>query len=592
MTKKFLQHFVSPIFQTFKDNQKANGYAKVFDVKDEAEFEKLNKAGCGIYFTPNGFKGGRKIDNLVKLNAVYADLDLAKEGNGSVTIEEKKPLVKALRDKFDPNFIIDTKNGIQPIWLIDEDKIDKEVQDKYRNVINGIIEWSKTKGAMGDKVKDVTRVLRLPGYYHMKNKPYLCKVFTAHDRKVKLDDLKEKFPYEEDRIEIKYNNNFKRGLVLHEIDMINFQELVVRAFANVGRTASFDKQNRLILDGRLTGTFQGKNGDRNYLASTSHEPFNGNRITVVADILGCTNKEAFSWIKEEYGLKEDKLKTKKLVKEIKEVKPKALDNYYTWGTDELTWNFAPIKRDTYTVLVGETGDGKTTFSYDMAIKNAARGHKVLYISLEMNTQEIYENIARSYSKITIKEEVTKKIPESKKELYNKKMEELNNIKNLKTKGIRGNVEINWDYVKTILDEEKELDLVFIDNLDLIIGNDGEKDYDRQRRISREILAYTAQRQVPIFLLHHYKKRGKSGDLRTLDDISGSAKITHDAHRIVMLFRKKLEEASMKDKASLKLFLMKARGYNQCIKTIYFDKGSFYDEFVERKKNEDFWWNIK
>jgi len=581
---KFLDYFPNGVFQTFKDKQDSKGYAKVFLKFDKERFQKLNKLGCGIYFTPNGFNGGRKKNLLIKLNAIYADLDVAKEGENKDTYEGKIKILKALNSlELKPNFIIITKNGLQPIWLISEDKIDQATQEKYVNVINGIIEWSKKYGSAGDKVHDVTRVLRMPNFYHVKGKPFLCKTIKTHEKRFSLGDLAEQFPYREEKRVIRQSSN---GFA--EIDNVDFCDLVIRAFRYVGRSAEFDKQDRLILDGRLTGTFKSRQGD--FLASTSHEPFQGNRVTCVADILSCTNKEAYAWIKQEYNISTKEVVKKQQAKKIiQSVKPEAKREnvFYTWGTDELTKKFAPIKRSSYIVLTGETGDGKTTFAYNMAIKNAILGRKVLYVSLEMDTIEIFENIARSYAGITIEEEVYKKIPENKQKAFNRKMEELKNIPNLKTIGMRKGADVTWEAVELLI--EGEWDLIFIDNLDLIIGEPSETDFMRQRRISRKIMNYTSIKQTPIVLLHHYRKKGKSGGERTLDDIGGSAKITHDADRIVMLSRIYGEDISPEEKASLRLYLNKARGYTRAMLTIYFIKGDFHDKYKINSPLDPQWW---
>lgn len=585
---KFLDYFPQSVFQTFKDNDKANGYAKVFEKYDEVEFKKLNSQGCGVYFTPNACKGGRKEENLIKLWCVFGDLDVAKEGDGSADILNKKMrLMRGLMsDKLVPNFVIDTKNGLQPLWLIEPLEPTQENKDSFVKAVQGIIEWSKGWGAKGDQVKDLVRVLRLPNYYHMKSEPYLCEARKYFDDKYPLDLICEAFPYEEKTENPVQKSLLKKGFVVQEIDRIDFKDLIIRAFANVGRVASFDNQDRLLLDGRLTGTFQGKNGDRNYLASTSHEPFKGNRITVVADILGVTNKEAFKWIKEEYGLNEEKIKATKV--EIKNPEKKEVQGYYSWGTDVLTKSFAPIKRNTHTVLVGETGDGKTTYAYDLAIKNAKLGHKVLYISLEMTAEELFENIARNYSKITIEEEVFKTAPEGKQKAFKRKIDELKSVENLKTKGIVGTNEVNWEVIVKMM--EGEWDLIFIDNLDLVAGREGESDWERQKRISKNILNYCNDKQVPIFLLHHYRK-GQGSKVRSIHDISGSGKITHNSHRVVLLSRIKKDDATKLERASLNLLLDKARGYSRAYKTIYFYRGSFYDEYPENEPEyaSPQWW---
>jgi len=407
---KFLQNFRNTVFQTFKDRTDAGGYAKIFFEYDETEFRKLNKSGCGIYFTPNGFKDGRKLGDLVSINAAFADLDFAKEGD-NISQEEndrRRTLITnaLLSDRITPNFILNTKNGVQPIWTLEGAEIDDNTRQNWTWLIKGIIEWSKQYGCAGDEVKDLTRVIRLPGYYHMKGDPFMVTVDEYSDEKYPIWFMREAFPYEEPEAPKVEKPKYKKGDVANEVDRLDFQELVIRAFASVGRTASFDDKKRLILDGRLTGTHQGKTGDGNFLASSSHEPFQGNRITVVSDILGVTNKEAYRWIKEEYGL-DDVVKGRKTEKVVKEVLTEneviadidAEAKVFTWGTENLNSSISPIQQHHFIIVAGDTGAGKTTFCFDVAWKNAVEGKKVLFLSLEMTENEIYNRLARGFASI-------------------------------------------------------------------------------------------------------------------------------------------------------------------------------------------------
>lgn len=581
---KFLDHFPNSVFQIFKDRQDAEGYAKVFLEYDEKLFKNLNKKGCGIYFTPNGFKGGRKKENLVRLNAIYADLDVAKEGDKTRdTLERKKRLFKALSEGIMPNFVINTKNGIQPIWLIDEEKTDEETQNRFTRVICGIIEWSKKHGAMGDQVKDVTRVLRLPNYYHMKSDPYLCEVKEFHVNKQALEDLEECYPFQEPVVEKKVVEK-KDSATFSEIERLDFQDLIKRAFKETGRIADFDKQNRLVLDGRLTGTFEGKNRG-GYLASTSHEPFEGNRITAVADILGVTNKDAYKWIVNEYNINpveiQKKKKAKNTIEKLKPVEIKKRKSYYTWGTKALTESFAPIKSSTYAVIGSGYGEGKTTFCMHMALENVKLGHKILYISLEMDTEELLDSLARQKARITIPEELHG-IPENKTEKYEEARRSLESIENFVLKGVRGGVEINWECLVELM--KGEWDMIFIDNFNCIAKNVGTSQYEHEGWLSSKLLSYTQEHQTPLIVVHHYSKGGAREDVKTGYSLSGNAKIMNDSHRIVLIERKKFDDdipPTAKDLATLKVTLDKARGYDRgVVKIIYFRQGSFYDEFEE------------
>jgi len=83
----------------------------------------------------------------------------------------------------------------------------------------------------------------------------------------------ESYIPKQENYEKKINNDVEKIRQIQEIENLDFQQVIIKAFGAVGRSASFDSKARLILDGRLTGTFQGKKDDKDYLASTSHEPF-------------------------------------------------------------------------------------------------------------------------------------------------------------------------------------------------------------------------------------------------------------------------------------------------------------------------------
>ena len=573
------------------DDKGHHKYTQTFYELDADKFRKLNDEGWGVYFSVNDFeatpeqmqeagvKTSRNIQFLNGVRAVFADLDIAKAGDGMIrSIKEanKNTLAEALLNcACPPSKIIDTSNGLQPLWELVDSSTDPEYQDRYVNVINGIIQWSKQHGAMGDEVKDVTRVLRLPGYSHMKEEPYPINVVT-YDHVYKLEDLEKAFPHEAPKKYVpKPVNNQKLDLISQEINRIDFQELILRAFAATGRSASFDKKGRLELDGRLTGTFQGKKGDRDYLASTSHEPYEGNRITAVADILGTSNKDARKWIIETYNLSLTGLiKQKKKAVKAREYKP------YTWGTNVLDQDLWPMKRGQYILLFGEQNSGKTAYTFDLAKKNAEDGQKVLFISLEMDTEEIYDRACLEYAGYTQTEVRLEKYPESKVKKFNEKKKELKSISNLELFGFAAGVSSTIESILQVIDE-KDPDLVVIDNLDKVKA-DIDARRDKHEFISGEILTYCKNSGPPIILVHHVRKRfGKDKSIvRGMDEIRGSGKISDDAYYVVQVSRNTDEKADPYEKSQFRVFQMKNRMSGQSqMRTIFHFGGSFYDQYV-------------
>ena len=110
--------------------------------------------------------------------AFYMDWDAAKMGDGTSPEEIAARKVKMLRrlllleGTFLPHVILDTQHGLHAIWMVSG--IEQMDPDMYRNHMEEIIAYF---GADGN-AKDVTRVLRLPGFQQMKdpNNPFLIRL--------------------------------------------------------------------------------------------------------------------------------------------------------------------------------------------------------------------------------------------------------------------------------------------------------------------------------------------------------------------------------------------------------------------------------
>jgi archaellum biogenesis ATPase FlaH len=587
MLEDFLPEFPKTIFQVFNDRDPACSKAMYYTSYNEEGFKKLNRQGFGVYFSPNGFDGRRLKDKLSVINAVYADLDVAKDGDDSTTkqiVEGKIRIVKALLEYFAPAYIIETKNGVQPIWLLENCDVTKENIKLHKRVLKGIIEWSKQFGAKGDNVYDITRVLRLPNYYHMKSKPYRCRAMSYNSDRYELWYLAEAFPYEEEEEVQEYQPKLIQTSYA-EIDRIPFQDLVIRAFASENRQASFDKQKRLILDGRLTGTHQGKIGDGDFLASSSHEPYKGNRVTVVADIKKISNKDAFKWIKEEYNLTLTKQIKSKSIEETnekiedQEIEPDIFDEdvqVFTWGTERLNNVLTPIQPNQFNVLAGTTGTGKTTFAFDVAIKNAVQGKKILFLTLEMTTKEIYIRTARAYAGITKQEWRNRKdVDPVKKLAFKKRYEELKKIETFYLKGFPQDVQPTLENIFKIIKDVKP-DLTFIDNFDLIKKDDSAPEYLEQTRIANELMNYCNYNKNPIILIHHVNSKNPGKGLASL---RGSGKTADNSWSTIFVSRNWDVDAGKEENAKLLVRHEKDRDFGQLSScTVYFNKGTFVDEF--------------
>lgn len=122
----------------------------------------LNQEGYGIFETVNETKG-LKGEDLIKIRAWYVDIDCAQG-------QTKKALkTRLLKGPVIPTRINETRRGFHAFW----EALDP-TEENYRTIQEGLYTYYK-----GDRLKNPTRVLRAPGFYHWKKVPYL--VETIHE---------------------------------------------------------------------------------------------------------------------------------------------------------------------------------------------------------------------------------------------------------------------------------------------------------------------------------------------------------------------------------------------------------------------------
>lgn len=389
-------------------------FVKTFYNHDKEKFTRMNNEWYWVYKTVNafdcsdeelkavidawGWKTKRQIPFLKKLRYVYADLDVAKKWDWQTREEKefkKKILLEALNWHCEPTMYIDTSNWIQPLRRINEDKIDEETQEKYIQTINWIIQWSKQHWASWDEVKDVTRVVRMPWYKHMKEEPYDVQIHWWGVATYTLEELHEKFPYDVVKKPVKIIDDSETSMQFKAVQELELVEVLAKAFSASWRSFEVDKQWRFIIDWRLTWNFFWKTG-WDFVASTSHEDLSGNKITTVSKILWVTYSEAYKRIKDEFNIKsETELK--------RTVAPKVLPTKKTWwpkkfsetGMKKFTtwipeintqvWHMRPWE---LALLHWPSKNGKTFFAVSMLNENWLLKNKWVLFSLEMDREKL------------------------------------------------------------------------------------------------------------------------------------------------------------------------------------------------------------
>lgn len=160
-------------FQTFSDASDApNGLTGVLHGSLDQyaeELTKLNRQGAGVFVTVNRTNlAGRKSSDIVRVRALFADLDGA-------------PLEPVVEGSIPPDLVVQSSVGKwHCYWFVGDCPLDR---------FKGTQQAIAVRFGSDPAVNDLSRVLRLPGFFHRKAKPFMVSIdddFTAtssHPRK-------------------------------------------------------------------------------------------------------------------------------------------------------------------------------------------------------------------------------------------------------------------------------------------------------------------------------------------------------------------------------------------------------------------------
>ncbi len=166
-------------FQTFSEINKNNkNLSRIDHGKIEDIYSSLverNTKGAGIFVMINEGDGqGRKKENVRSVRSVFVDLDGA-------------PLEPLTKSAIKPHIIIETSpRKYHGYWLVKDFPLDvfSSVQMKIAQTFNG-----------DPAVKDLPRVMRIPGFNHNKGNPYKSRIISIEEHsRYSLDEILSAFP--------------------------------------------------------------------------------------------------------------------------------------------------------------------------------------------------------------------------------------------------------------------------------------------------------------------------------------------------------------------------------------------------------------
>jgi hypothetical protein len=576
--------------QTFDDNKerKESKLARLFHNKKEnyKDIDLLNWQWAWIFFSVNPMLPWKRDKaSVVGVSSWICEIDWLSK-------ELQKKLIDLCPLK--PNLVIESNSSYHLYWFAKDWTI--ENWTKICNGLRNFFDWDPA-------VVDISRVLRLPWYNHMKDEknPFLIAIddflqwwytetemITAYPNTQSLSDIKQSMIVKESQANKWLGGDYYRDRVKNMDTKTMLQEVSGSSWVN-GEHISFSKNNngteQIVVNGKSTGAWIDHNGKIG--SSAWWWP---NWTNWVFWYGNCDWKDLAKWINERHPeMVIDKKIPKKENKEIVKEEKQELD--FTTITPFSRWlpsvdeKFGRFERNKFIVTIGESQSWKTEYTFFQARVNANRWYKVCYIALEMNKQNMILRICQKVSWVTKTDWDNKNFTDRQKEKMREKYNELWNYPNLDIVHISSPT---IEDIKELIKEKQKkwFELFYIDNLWFITGDMSE--IELTPMVVRELKDITNTQPISINLLHHFNKGWAKDRIwpRWMASIRSSGKIENDADYVFQVWRDLDDDIPLEDKKLVWLYLQKDRvWWDPSNIQVVFDKWN-YKEYVKWDKKED------
>ena len=210
-----------------------------------------NRQGHGIFRTVNAFNGPRQKQNLTRINAWAVDIDTG----------DKRTQLARIKSGLVPSMVVETKRGYQVYFAA------KNGQQKHWNAL--VLDRLVPFYGADRNARDVCRILRVPGFYHLKDakSPFLVRSVYQSRFAYSEKDLAYFYPDKSEPARKEYvareiretggSTDFWENV--WRIDSLEFLQRVSGTEAVNGETYSFRKNANgnfnILVDGRGTSCF-------------------------------------------------------------------------------------------------------------------------------------------------------------------------------------------------------------------------------------------------------------------------------------------------------------------------------------------------
>lgn len=514
-------NFKECTIQTFCDDKELwdNTLARKFSQNNISrdEIKKLNDRWAWIFFSINTMKEWqRDKESVEKINAWACEID-GMDKDTQKKLIEVAPLY--------PSLIVESKNSFHMYWFAKDG-----TKENWNKICWGLRNFFDGDPAIAS---DISRVLRIPGFNHLKNRnePFKCTVYwwiqkyyteqemlEAYKDTTTLSEKKEKAQKREEqfRKELWDDDFWDRVRAMDTKQMlsqISWTSMVSYETIEFKRNSNGTEQ--IIVNWKSTGCWLDKNWK--IWSTDKWWPNRTNRVFRYGRVDG---KELYQWIAKEYPMMIPERKPQKQVNKVQEVNIDVPQ--YEYDSTSVAYKLAdPVfdelgcmyKWDVAT-LFAQGNSWKTTFALDIVKRNEAEWHKCFYLNLEFALETTFES--RWQSKHWLNKIAFTEISAEDKTVMKAYVDnELSKIHHETMK---------WIWLAQLLEKLLELkqewyELVVIDTFSMIEWNTWGNSWQNQNKCMIELEHFAQQTWMVLLLLHHTNKLWKFSGSQKIYDLS-------------------------------------------------------------------------
>lgn len=220
--------------------------------------------------------------------------------------------------------------------------------------------------------------------------------------------------------------------------------------------------------------------------------------------------------------------------------------------------------------------GKTAFALDLAVSAAKQGHKTLFYSMEMTSEELVQRLLSTYSGVQLSQIIDGKMDDNELLEYVQAGARISGLPVL----IEDASNVTVETIRTKAIEEQDVKIIFVDYIGLLQST---KNYQNRNyelgAMSRDLKNLAMELKIPIVVLAQLNRNVNSDQEPNLSDLRDSGELEQNANKVIFLWNIDEEEGIRGVKV--------AKNRNGRIGTVQMNFDGEHQKFIERSEDIEY-----